>query len=438
MKNPFRKRKEQNAEEALNQNKRTAFSQKLGSFFDPEPQKEKVLRHEDFNAAGDMYYATVSAGYKVTQRILWLAFVGFMVISIVANYRSITYDNFFYLVKNIAGAAETDGNRYETLSYESDSRQSFALYRGGMAAVSPSKISVFSATGRRTLNDTSSFSSPFIESSGQYFLIYDTSGTTFSVYNSFARVYTETLEYPITNACFADDGSFVVVTRSADRRSVIYTYNKNMKRSGEIHANYYVFDIVASRTRDCLALLSYEAGDGTGRTVLSVRDFNTAGKEDALEEKQRVELDGEFPLACGFLENDRFGIITDSYIRIFDDEMETIEVSDDYSHGNMTGFYLSEHGMAVSLTSASRNRVIAFDKSGNLLYNDAVSYHVSDIAVYGNSIFMQTEQGITRMTASDGVEESLPSGHGKMLIYNERTALVCGESKAEYLIFKNH
>ncbi len=438
MKNPFRKRKEQNTDESLNFGKNTAFSKKIGSFFDPEPQKEKVLRHEDFNAAGDVYYATVSAGYKVAQRILWLVFVVFMVISVVANYRSITYDNFFYLIKDIAGAADAGKNQYETLSYESDSRQTFALYRGGMAAVSPSKISVFSATGRRTLNDTSSFSSPFIESSGQYFLIYDTSGTTFSVYNSFSRVYTETLEYPVTNACFAEDGSFVVVTRSSDRRSVIYTYGKNMKKTGVILADYYVFDIVANRERDCLAFLAYEAGDGTGRTVLSVREFNTAGKEDPLEEKKRVELDGEFPLACGFLENDRFGILTDSRIRILDDQMETLEVSDDYSHGNMTGFHFSSEGIAVSLTSASRNRVIAFDKSGNLLYNDAVSYQVSDIAIYGNNIFMQTEQGITRMTASDGVEESLPSGHGKMLIYNEKTALVCGESKAEYLIFKNH
>ena len=36
---------------------------KIGHFFNPEPQKEKVLRHEDFNAAGDVYYASVSAGF---------------------------------------------------------------------------------------------------------------------------------------------------------------------------------------------------------------------------------------------------------------------------------------------------------------------------------------------------------------------------------------
>ena len=28
----------------------------MGSLFNPEPQKEKVLRHEDFNGAGDVFY----------------------------------------------------------------------------------------------------------------------------------------------------------------------------------------------------------------------------------------------------------------------------------------------------------------------------------------------------------------------------------------------
>ena len=120
------------------------------------------------------------------------------------NHTEITYDNFYYLIKDFSGAVHSEGSYYETLSYESDDRQNFTLYRGGLATVSPSKISVFTATGRRTLNATTSFSSPHMESSNKYILVYDTSGTTFSLYNSFARVFTETLEYPVTNACLAE------------------------------------------------------------------------------------------------------------------------------------------------------------------------------------------------------------------------------------------
>ena len=115
--------------------------QKLGRFFRTDTQKEKVLRYEDFNAAGDVYYASVSAVYKVAQRILWLLFILFMLFSVLLNYSEITYDNFYFLIKDFSGAADREGAYYETLSYESDSRQQFQLYRGGLVTVSPSKTS---------------------------------------------------------------------------------------------------------------------------------------------------------------------------------------------------------------------------------------------------------------------------------------------------------
>jgi len=40
------------------------------------------------------------------------------------------------------------------------------------------------------------------------------------------------------------------------------------------------------------------------------------------------------------------------------------------------------------------------------------------------------------IVAQSGQKERLPSGDGKMLLYNEKTVLVCGEAKAEYLLFK--
>ena len=76
-----------------------AFIKKIGRYFSPEPQREKVLRHEDFNAAGDSYYASVAVGYKITQRFLVLFLAIFLVFSFITNYREITFDNFFYLMK---------------------------------------------------------------------------------------------------------------------------------------------------------------------------------------------------------------------------------------------------------------------------------------------------------------------------------------------------
>ena len=427
MKFPFGKRDLKGDDESLRDG--LGIGQRIGRFFSPEPQMEKVLRAEDFHAAGDTYYATVSAGYKVAQRLLWTVFVLFLMCSILFNYQEITYDNFFYLIKDFSGAADTDGRQYETLSYESDSRQNFVLYRGGLATVSPTKISVFTATGRRSFQATSSFSSPYAVSSNRYVLIYDTSGKTFSIYNSFARVYTETLDFPITDACLMEDGSFVIVTRSSDYRSVICVYNKRFEKAGELRSDSFVFDIAANKKTNTLTVASYNAGNGVGQTSLSVRELTT------LEETDQIVLEGEFPLGCDFLEGGSFSLITNRHIRIYDSDFSEKEKSADFSGEILRGFTLSAEGVAVATIEASQNKVYAYGRRGNELFSGSVSFNVLDIGIAGSYLFLQTEQGVARLYAPDGSSQILPSGHGDLLVYNEETALVCGESKAEYLIF---
>ena len=154
-----------------------------------------------------------------------------------------------------------------------------------------------------------------------------------------------------------------------------------------------------------------------------------------------LHFDGEFPLSCGFLENEGFAIMTNRHIRVFDKTMEERDVSDDYSSGNITGYSLTSEGIAVCATINAQTMVYAFDKYGKILYNESVDFNVSDIGVYDSYVFLQTENGVERLNpnAKRGEDpiQSLPSGDGKMLIYNHKTVLVCGESKAEYLIFQD-
>lgn len=436
MKNPFSKKEPSNAkmrdDTPKNGTRISDFAEKIGRFFSPEPQKEKVLRHEDFQAVGDVYYANVSAGYKVAQRFLWLLFILFTLISILFHYQEITYDNFFYLMRDFSSAVDAESSHYETVSYESSPGQHFALYRGGVAVVSPSGISAFTATGRRTLQAESDFSAPFVVCSDQYMLVYDTAGKSFSVYNSFSKVYTETLTYPVTAACFAEDGSFAVITREADRRAVVYIYDKDFNRD-TYRWNAYMFDIAMDSDRDLVAFVYYGAGDGTGETMISIR------RKTTLEEITTISLNGEFPLDCGFMDNNKFALITNGAVRMFDESFEeTVAESYEYYGGSVTGFFISSHGVAVSAMISSRNEIIAFDKAGKLLYHNTVSTSVTDVGVYADYLFLQTETGVIRVHAKTEEEEELSSGNGKMLLYNERTAVICGESKAEYLVFSGY
>ena len=52
---------------AKSKRKKEKVFDRVGGFFDPEPQRERVLSKEDFRGAGDVYFATVSAFYKVIE-----------------------------------------------------------------------------------------------------------------------------------------------------------------------------------------------------------------------------------------------------------------------------------------------------------------------------------------------------------------------------------
>ena len=257
MKSPSKKQDESKKDRNRNEDKNgrnSDFFAKLGDLFNPEPQKERVLRREDFTAAGDTYYATVSVGYKITQRVFILILVVFLVFSLITNFREITYDNLFYLFKDFSTAVDMESSNYDTLSYDSNTGHFFSLFRGGLTVVNSSNISVFTATGRRTMNISSPFSSPCVESSGKYFIIYDTAGNTFSVYNSFSRIFTKTLDYPVTGACFDDNGYMAVITRDISHKSLINVYNKNFKTLYTVPYDKYAYDVDMNSQADRLAV----------------------------------------------------------------------------------------------------------------------------------------------------------------------------------------
>ena len=185
------------------QSKRKKVFDKVGGFFDPEPQKERVLSREDFKGAGDVYFASVSAFYKIFERILWVLLILFLVFSLTTNYKEITFNNFFYLLKDFSSAVDSETSNYQILSYDSDKRQKFALFRGGIVSASPSSVSVFTTSGRRSLRNNNDYYSPNLVACDKYVIVYDSASSSFSVYNSFSKVYNQKLDDPITDAAFA-------------------------------------------------------------------------------------------------------------------------------------------------------------------------------------------------------------------------------------------
>ena len=72
-----------------------------------------------------------------------------------------------------------------------------------------------------------------------------------------------------------------------------------------------------------------------------------------------------------------------------------------------------------------------------MLYNENVSDNIKDIGVFENYLFLRTDSGVLRINTKNDDEKFLTSSQGKMLIYSADTALICGDSKAEYVVFED-
>ena len=425
----FNKNKDNNQN---SDNRFAKFSETVSKYFSAEPEKEKVLRYEDFDAAGDTYYATVSAWYKVLQRVFLVGLAIFSVVSVTVNFKNITYDNVFYLIKDFNTAVDTENVQYETLSYDAAADQSFALYRGGLAVVSRSNVSAFTATGRRTLNSNSAYSKPFAVASDKYLLVYDIGDGNMAIYNSFANVYSEKLDYPISDVCFSKEGSFAVLTRSEEYESKIIIYDKNFKKQTNYHKGSFAVDIALSSDGKTLGAIYADTDNGIMCTKLVFFDVK---KNEKIEEQV---YSGEFPLACSFLDGGGFAIVTDGKVRVFDRALMDDEQSEDYSAYSVSAVWCDSEYVALTYNNGitnDANKVLVFDKDGDLVYNDIIRSDVSQLAVCDGYFFVKNASGEVRTSIRDGMEDRLDSQDGKMLIYDGATALLCTEAKAVYLNF---
>jgi hypothetical protein len=265
-------------------------------------------------------------------------------------------------------------------------------------------------------------------------LVYDTAGASFSVYNSFSKIYNETLDGPITDACFDEKGAFALAIRKNDTETAVYLYNDNIKQRGVLRDSRFVFDINLNEDASKLVALYYQAGSGVGETAVCVYDVKSSESAKKLKE---IKLEGEFPLECAFLDNGSLAVVTDRSVRIYDKNFGETEV-DEFGENKITAFSVCEDGVAVALSEGIEKRVAVFDKKGKKQYDGYLEENISAIGMADNSVFLRTVSGVIRLDTKEDEKEFLPCEEGKMLIYDADTAIVCGDAKAEYLVFERH
>ena len=87
----------------------------------------------DFSAPSIPYYKRLAERLSFVRIVLYMILVVFVTVTVVSNHRLITYENLYYLAKDIGAATLTAQSTADQISYPiSSSDTDFALFRGGI------------------------------------------------------------------------------------------------------------------------------------------------------------------------------------------------------------------------------------------------------------------------------------------------------------------
>ena len=392
--------------------------------------QREIAGYENENSP---YEAKLSFGFGIASRISLALLCIILAVVLIFGGSIISYENVYYMFKDISYISSFSEGRPETLSFSKPfSNQDFGSFKNGLAVAGDSEIKFFTSTGRTTLVSGSGYTNPKICTSNSYALIYDQGRRSFSVYNSFISVHSETLDYPVSYADMAPDGSFCVVSKSNDYGSVVRIYDNSFKLESQYSKNDYIISAEMSPNGKYVAVLSMDAEGGESKVSLAVLK---RGESKPLHTEL---ISGILPYRAEFLSDDRIALICSDNFSVYDLNgnrknnfvypctPEFISISE----GNCC-FLFNENGVS------NDNVIVSFDSNGNLKNSTVIGERVTDMRSNNKYVFLLCEGKAVRVDLAFGatVSTAFDQSDARLVIFSNGEVVACTENTAYYISF---
>lgn len=386
------------------------------------------------------YYDNVSNVYHSLFLILMAALLVFVVVAMLCNVELFTYENFYYLAKDLSAAADLLSGSGNVINYETSARnQTFALYRGGLAVGGDSGLQLFTATGRETLNTSPEYTKPVLLGSDKYLMVYDIGEKRYSIYNSFVCVHHEETEYPVFAGAMSDSGYFAVVTESYSHKGVVCLYNDRFQMIARYSQNDRVVCTSLNQAGDRIVFATAGMRNGSYVTTLVI---GTPGQEQT----QKLEIEGFFPYSIEFVDQYRVLLVGDNacywfyvadIVNAYAYDKKECPVGEKLLYADVS----NQYGVLVYSVNPVTDtyRIVISDNNGNWLMDETYNVNLGQIEVYEEYVFLLTGSGVARIHPADRTHSLIECDtKGKrMLICDGGEVLVCGGQSAIYYEFED-
>ncbi len=400
-------------------------------------ESDAVASKEQINLQNprNTYYDNVSNIYHTLFLIFLAALLVFVCVSILCNLELFTYQNFYYLAKDIGAASDLLYGSGNVINYETSVRnQTFALYRGGLAVGGDSGLQLFTATGRETLNTSPDYLQPVLHGSERYLLVYDIGEKRYSVYNSFVCVHHEECDYPIFAGAMSDSGYYTVVSEGYNHAGVVSLYNDRFELINRYNRTEMITctAINQSGNRIAFATAGMQNGEYISTLVIAIPGQS--------ETRAEMRFEGLFPYSVEFIDQHRLLLVGDSAAYIVSVDDGTVICPIMYAGIQLAYADTNPNYTALIFTVnpvTDTYRIIISDKNGNLITDQIFDANVSQLSLYGEYVYLVTDAGIIRIEPKTLTHQLIEcETQGKVLLVSkENEALLCGGQSAVYYQF---
>jgi len=366
----------------------------------------------------------LSGRFKTVKYITLCCLVVFLLLAVILFREDITVENLRYLLKDFEIGDNINKTYNDTITYDSDLQVNLSLYKGDLVVAGSSYFFLCDLQGNKRLNEDSVFSNPVVLTSDKYLLVYGLSENTYTVYNTFSQLHTETLDYPISAAAVSDKGMYAIVTRSAEYRSVVYLYNQNFDRIGAVYKDKYIIDVKFNPDSSELLITSFFSNNGNYSTeIVNYVPFSETHSASKI-------VENSMPLTTGYNKDNGYSIIYDDKIEFYDSEYVlrntynftsnlipiTTEISEEY-----TVITYNENIVGDDI------KVVVFGKSGEMLLTASANGQPKKIKCYNDKVYVLLDGKVCKISVADGniVYYDTEKNALELLIVEEDTALVC-------------
>lgn len=328
-------------------------------------EKQMITQFERNRDVRNPYYMRISGMYQLLKWGTLLLFTLFLVLMLVLERDSITYENLMYLVRDLRISTES-GAGFVSVSYEEQQNMRFGVYRGELVVAGSSGIRLYGADGTPVLQDSISYRSPVLETGDKYMLLYDAGGTEYAIFTALACVERMTTSEPIQYISLSDSGAHCVVTRSDEARYVITLYNSAFMRVARYYRDSYVTAAAVHPDGKSLAVLSVSTVDWS---LTSEVTFFSASSDKTIG----VSLGSSLPLSVRYLKNGNLVVVCDDcvvYLSESGEELSRVSLSP----MTLSCFSVSDNKTALVCCEdvlGSRTRILVLDSVGGVLCDTA-------------------------------------------------------------------